>query len=83
MRGFLLNHRDDLIQRCKDKVALRPSRGATSDQLSHGIPLFLDQLTRTLGAEDEVDAAGGVHISGPSGGDASALSEMGVSANCP
>ena len=80
MRGFLLNNRDDLIQRCKDKVALRPSRGATPDQLSHGIPIFIDQLTRTLGAEDEGDAASGVRISGPSGGDASALSEMGVSA---
>lgn len=80
MRGFLLNNRDDLIQRCKDKVALRPLRGATPDQLSHGIPMFLDQLTRTLGAENEGNAAGGVEISGPSGGDASALSEMGVSA---
>lgn len=80
MRGFLQNNYDELIQRCKDKVALRPSRGATPEQLSHGIPMFLGQLTRTLGAEDEGNAAGGLLISGPSGGDASALSEMGVSA---
>lgn len=80
MRGFLLNNRDQLIQRCKDKVALRPSRGATREQLLNGIPMFLDQLTRTLAAEDDGDAAGGLRISGPSGGDASALSEMGVSA---
>lgn len=80
MRGFLLNNRDELIQRCKDKVALRPSRGATREQLLNGIPMFLDQLTRTLAAEDDGDAAGGLRISGPSGGDASALSEMGVSA---
>jgi signal transduction histidine kinase len=80
MRGFLLNNRDELIQRCKNKVALRPSRGATREQLSHGVPMFLDQLTRTLAAEDDGDAAGGLLISGPSGGDASALSEMGVSA---
>lgn len=80
MRGFLLNNRDELIQRCKDKVALRPSRGATREQLLNGIPMFLDQLTRTLAAEDDGDAAGGLRISGPSGGDAAALSEMGVSA---
>ena len=80
MRGFLLNNRDELIQRCKDKVALRPSRGATREQLSHGVPMFLDQLTRTLAAEGDGDTVGGLLISGPSGGDASALSEMGVSA---
>ena len=80
MRGFLLNNRDELIQRCKDKVALRPARGATPKQLAHGVPMFLDQLTRTLAAEGEGNAAGGLLISGPSGGDATALSEMGVSA---
>jgi len=80
MRSFLLNNRDELIQRCKDKVAMRPLRGATSDQLSHGVPMFLDQLTRTLEAEGHGDMVGGMQISGPSGGYASALSEMGVSA---
>ncbi|MFZ3119430.1 MAG: HAMP domain-containing sensor histidine kinase [Variovorax sp.] len=81
MRSFLLNNRDELIRRCKDKVALRPSRDATLEQLSHGVPMFLDQLIRTLEAEDGGDTAGGLRISGPSGGDASALSEMGVSAS--
>ena len=80
MRGFLQNNRDELIRRCKDKVALRPARGATSEQLAHGVPMFLDQLTRTLAAEGEGNAAGGLLISGPSGGDATARSEMGVSA---
>lgn len=80
MRGFLLNNRDELIRRCQDKVALRPVRDATREQLLHGIPMFLDQLTRTLEAEDGGDAAGGLLISGASGGEGSALSEMGVSA---
>jgi signal transduction histidine kinase len=80
MRSFLLNNRDELIQRCKAKVAQRPSRDATLEQLSHGIPMFLDQLTRTLKAEDGGDSAGGMRISGASGGQGSALSEMGVSA---
>ena len=59
---------------------MRPLRGATRDQLSHGVPMFLEQLTRTLEAEGDGDAAGGLRISGASGGSDSALSEMGVSA---
>jgi len=77
---FLLNNRDELIARCKHKVAQRPSRAATHLQLANGIPLFLDQLTRTLGAEEANEAAVSLRISGPSGGDSLALSEMGVTA---
>ena len=80
MHTFLLNNRDELISRCKLKVAQRPKRGATRQQLANGIPLFLDQLTRTLGAEDADEAAESLRISGPSGGDSLALSEMGVTA---
>jgi signal transduction histidine kinase len=42
--------------------------------------MFLDQLTRTLQAEEHGDIAGRPHISGPSGGDHSALSEVGIPA---
>jgi signal transduction histidine kinase len=80
MRQFLIAHRDELIARCKHKVAQRPRRAATPEQLEHGIPLFLDQLTRTLGAEADGLAAESIRISGASGGDAHALSEIGVSA---
>ena len=52
MRAFLSNHRNDLISRFKAKVARRPTRRATAAQLAHGIPMFLDQLTRTLAAEE-------------------------------
>jgi len=62
------------------KVAQRPKRAATAAQLANGVPLFLDQLTRTLEAEEADQAAESVRISGPSGGDSLALSEMGVSA---
>jgi signal transduction histidine kinase len=80
MQGFLFNNRVELIQRCTDKVARRPSRGATREQLAHGIPMFLEQLTRTLEAEGDGDFAGGLLISGPAGGDKAALSEVGISA---
>lgn len=80
MHGFLSTNRDELINRCKAKVAQRPHRSATPAQLANGIPLFLEQLTRTLRAEEEGDAAEGVRISGPSGGDSTALSQIGISA---
>jgi signal transduction histidine kinase len=80
VHAFLTNNREELIARCKAKVAQRPRRAATPKQLANGIPLFLDQLTRTLRAEQEGEAAESLRISGASGGDATALSEMGVSA---
>ncbi|MEZ2299943.1 HAMP domain-containing sensor histidine kinase [Variovorax sp. RCC_210] len=80
MHRFLSNNRDELVARCKLKVAQRPLRAATAKQLAHGVPMFLDQLTRTLVAENNDDAAASIAISGPSGGDSLALSEIGVSA---
>jgi hypothetical protein len=81
MQAFLLNHREELIARCKAKVAERPKRAATTEQMADGIPLFLSQLIRTLQAEEAGRHADGLLISGPAGGDASALSEMGVTAS--
>jgi signal transduction histidine kinase len=80
MHQFLINNRDELIVRCAQKVAQRFDRRATAEQLDHGVPLFLDQLTRTLGAEQRGAPAESVRISGPSGGDAGSLSEIGASA---
>ena len=80
VHDFLVNNRDELIARCKHKVAQRPRRAATHQQLANGIPLFLDQLTRTLEAEEANEGAESLRISGPSGGDALAMSEMGVTA---
>lgn len=80
MHDFLANNHDDLIVRCAEKVARRPRRAATKQQLENGIPMFLDQLTRTLEAEQEGEVGAGTSISGASGGDATRLSEMGVSA---
>jgi signal transduction histidine kinase len=80
MYKFLENNRDELIARCKAKVAKRPRRAATEEQLSNGVPLFLDQLRRTLEAEEGGREGESLLISGASGGDAHALSEMGASA---
>ena len=80
MHKFLSNNRAELIARCKTKVAQRPRRAATEAQLANGIPLFLDQLMRTLEAQEEGDVGESFRISGAAGGDASDLSEMGLSA---
>ena len=80
MHNFLVNNRDDLIARCAAKVGKRDQRAFTLEQLKNGIPLFLDQLIRTLLAEQADHPADSLHISGASGGDALAFSEIGVSA---
>ncbi|MEP6824572.1 MAG: HAMP domain-containing sensor histidine kinase [Ramlibacter sp.] len=80
MSNFLVNNRDELIIRCKLKVSQRLGRGASEKQLSSGVPLFLDQLTRTLEAEQQNDGQESLAISGAAGGDRLALSELGVSA---
>lgn len=80
MHDFLTNHREELIARCAAKVALREQRNATREQLQNGIPMFLEQLTRTLAAEQFGESGNSLKISGASGGDASVLSEIGVSA---
>ena len=77
---FLANNRAILIDRCIEKVAQRPKRAATAEQLENGIPMFIDQLTRTLEAERSNEHATSLEISGPPGGDASNLSEMGLTA---
>ena len=80
MHTFLANNRDDLVARCKAKVAARPRRAASDAQLADGIPMFLDQLIRTLEAEEAGEHQESLEISGASGGDGLALSQIGVSA---
>jgi signal transduction histidine kinase len=45
---FLIANRAELIDRCRVKVAQRPAPKATEAELEHGIPMFLDQLVKTL-----------------------------------
>lgn len=80
MHKFLANNRDELVARCKAKVAQRPKRAATEGQLRNGIPLFLEQLRQTLEAEEGGHEGESLRISGGSGGGPHALSVMGVSA---
>lgn len=80
MYEFLSNNADDLIRRCIDKVNKRPQRNASVEQLRTGIPMFLEQLTKTLQADERLGAAAAMQISGASGGDENDDSEMGATA---
>jgi len=80
MHRFLYSNRNEVIERCKAKVAQRPRRAATAAQLANGIPMFLDQLMRTLEAQENGEVDESFRVSGAAAGDASALSEIGLSA---
>jgi signal transduction histidine kinase len=52
----------------------------TEAELSHGIPLFLDQLIKTLEVEQSSDPMSSRRVSGPAGGGPPVLSEMSATA---
>lgn len=79
LHTFLSNNREDLIHRCRVKVALRPSREASTVQLQNGVPLFLDQLIQTLKIEQTDNPMDSRAISGPASG-AAALTTMSTGA---
>jgi hypothetical protein len=61
LHAFLAMHRETLIARCEAKVSRRTIAASGDAGLQHGVPLFLDQLVRTLALEascDELRVAG-------------------------
>jgi signal transduction histidine kinase len=80
LHEFLANHRADLIERCSLKVAQRLASPPTGAELQHGIPLFLDQLIKTLQVEQTSEPLRSLSVSGPPGGGRPVLSEIGESA---
>jgi signal transduction histidine kinase len=45
---FVKSHRDEIIARCRTRVAGRMAPRPTRSELDHGIPLFLSELEQTL-----------------------------------
>ena len=68
MHHFLTDHRDELIEGGRVKVSQRPSPVATNKELEHGVPLFLEQLIKTLRVEKTSTPINSRKVSGPSGG---------------
>lgn len=80
MHDFLRDNYEELTNRCRAKVALRPERQASGAQLKNGVPIFLNQLIRTLEIEQTNSPLDSLKVSGQSGGGGK-LSEMGISAS--
>jgi len=78
LHDFLTANRDDLTDRCRLKVAQRRAPKASAIELEHGIPLFLDQLIKTLRVEQGALPMQSRRVSGPSGG--GGTSEIGETA---
>src|SRR5688572_18653339 len=56
MNNFLKANRTEILARTRARVAKRTAPRPTSDELTHGIPLFFDELVATLvGAEDRME----------------------------
>jgi hypothetical protein len=48
LHEFITLNREEIIRRCRVKVATRTFPTPTSDEIAHGVPVFLDQLTDAL-----------------------------------
>src|SRR5688572_3134419 len=48
LQEFIEIHRDEIIKRCRAKVATRSVPPPTEAEINHGVPLFLDQLVAAL-----------------------------------
>ena len=77
LHKFLSLNRDNLIAGCRVKVARRASPVVADTELNYGMPLFLDQLIKTLKVEQSAFPMESRKVSGPSGGRKQSLSELG------
>jgi signal transduction histidine kinase len=48
LHEFITFNRDEIIRRCRAKVAIRSVPPPTEAEINHGVPLFLDQLVSAL-----------------------------------
>ncbi|MBA4327387.1 MAG: histidine kinase [Polaromonas sp.] len=79
LHDFLSLHRSALIERCIAKTARRSPSSAHNKDLEFGIPLFLDQVIKTLEVEQSASAQQSMAVSGVAGGP-SQFSELGAAA---
>jgi hypothetical protein len=48
LHEFIAANREDIIDRCRAKVATRSVPPPTKTEIEHGVPVFLDQLVAAL-----------------------------------
>ena len=65
LQEFIIVHRDEIIRRCRAKVAARSVPPPTPAEIEHGVPVFLDQLVaalrRGLSASPEIGGSALLH----------------------
>ena len=77
LQDFITTHRATLIARCRAMVAQRSEPKTVERELSHGIPIFLDQLIKTLTVEQAAaQLRGGVEPRSSNGSTGSELAEI-------
>jgi signal transduction histidine kinase len=80
LHEFLSANRATLIERCRLKAGLRTEAQANDEHLTHGIPLFIDQIIKTLQVEQSSEPMQSRKVSGPAGGGISVTSEISTTA---
>src|SRR5829696_1865293 len=81
LHEFVAANYHTLVSRCRAKVAKRTVPWPSDAELLHGIPVFLEQLIRTLQIEESSTPSDSRGVSGPSGGAKTLVrSEVGVAA---
>ena len=80
LHEFLTANRASLIRRCRAKVQHRSTSSAACADQEFGIPVFLDQVIKTLQAEDASELDVSFKISGAADGEVHDRSEIGVMA---
>lgn len=48
LHEFISIHRDEIINRCRARISTRRAPRPTEVELEHGVPIFLDQLVKSL-----------------------------------
>ena len=76
LHEFLKANRDALIEQCRVKVTHRRGRDMTDAHLEHGIPLFIDQVIKTLRFKQTSQPLHSRRISGRAAGQKPGLSEI-------
>src|SRR5688572_15511213 len=64
LHEFITSNRDEIIARCRVKVAVRSIPPPSDAEIDHGVPLFLEQLVEALRSGTsgaEIDRSAGQH----------------------
>ena len=55
LHEFITINREEIVLRCRAKVATRSVPPPTEAEIDHGVPLFLDQLVTTLRGQGQLN----------------------------